>query len=184
VHLAGLADTRQIVQELELGAADAFGATAARIGLWDADKRCLRVDDTQLPSALERAWVEQRASLVQGDLTQTDAAHTASFGVHDARAALSAPITAYQKRIGVLIVFGARAPVFANSDLELIQLLADQAAVILESKALVDQSTIIRAREEAARLKEDFLSSAAHDLKTPLTGIVTQAQVLQRRAER
>src|SRR5262249_44656567 len=69
-------------------------------------------------------------------------------------------------------------------DLELIQLLADQTAVILEAKALTDQSAQVRAREEATRLKDDFLSSAAHDLKTPLTAIVTQAQVMRRRAER
>src|SRR5207248_10443840 len=86
--------------------------------------------------------------------------------------------------LGVLVVFAPRAPVFANSDLELIRLLADQAAVIVESKSLSDAAARVRAREEATRLKEDFLSSAAHDLKTPLTGIVTQAQVLQRRAER
>jgi signal transduction histidine kinase len=34
------------------------------------------------------------------------------------------------------------------------------------------------------RLKEDFLSSAAHDLKTPLTSLITQAQVLRRRSDR
>src|SRR5207244_12703351 len=81
-------------------------------------------------------------------------------------------------------VVAPRAPVFANSDLELVQLLADQAAVILDSRALIDEAAHVAAREEAARLKEDFLSSAAHDLKTPLTGIVTQAQVLRRRVER
>jgi signal transduction histidine kinase len=64
------------------------------------------------------------------------------------------------------------------------QLLADQAAVILESRALIDEAARVRAREEATRLKDDFLSSAAHDLKTPLTGLVTQAQLLRRRAER
>ncbi len=84
----------------------------------------------------------------------------------------------------MLIAFAPRSPVFANSDLELVQLLADQTAVILESKKLIDQAAEVRAREEATRLKDDFLSSAAHDLKTPLTGIITQAQVLQRRAER
>jgi K+-sensing histidine kinase KdpD len=99
-------------------------------------------------------------------------------------AALAAPITSKERRIGVLVVLSPRSPLFANSDLELIQLLADEAAVILEFKTLVEQSAHVRAREEAARLKEDFLSSAAHDLKTPLTGIVTQAQVLQRRAQR
>ena len=33
------------------------------------------------------------------------------------------------------------------------QLLADQAAVILESRALIDEATRVRAREEAARLR-------------------------------
>jgi signal transduction histidine kinase len=48
----------------------------------------------------------------------------------------------------------------------------------------MDQAARLQAREEAMRLKEDFLSSAAHDLKTPLTGMVTQTQLLQRRAQR
>ena len=104
--------------------------------------------------------------------------------MYGARAILSAPINAGQTRLGVLVVYAPRAPVFANSDLELVQLLADQAAVVLESRALIDEAASVRAREEAARLKEDFLSSAAHDLKTPLTGLVTQAQVLMRRADR
>lgn len=184
VHLAGLADRLEIVHELELGAADAFGAPVARIALWDADKRCLRVDDSLLPPALSSAFDEQRPTLLQIDLNGPDASQSASLGVANAQAALAAPITAYDKRLGELVVFAPRSPIFANSDLELIQLLADQAAVILESKELIDQSSKVRAREDAARLKEDFLSSAAHDLKTPLTGIVTQAQVLQRRADR
>jgi signal transduction histidine kinase len=70
---------------------------------------------------------------------------------------------------------------FADSDVELVQLLADQAAVVLESRKLLDAASQAQARAEATRLKEDFLSSAAHDLKTPITGILTQAQVIQRR---
>jgi signal transduction histidine kinase len=80
------------------------------------------------------------------------------------------------------VVYAARAPIFADEDLALVQLLADQAAVILESRALIDEATRVQAREEAARLKDDFLSAAAHDLKTPLTTLVAQAQLLQRRA--
>src|SRR5207248_3527151 len=86
--------------------------------------------------------------------------------------------------LGVLTVYAARAPIFADEDLELVQLLADQAAVILESRALIDQAARVRAREEVARMKEDFLSAAAHDLKTPLTTLVAQAQMLERRAQR
>jgi len=106
------------------------------------------------------------------------------FRQYNAGTLLSAPINAASKKLGLLMVYAPRAPVFANSDLELVQLLADQAAVILQSRALIDEAAHVAAREEAARLKEDFLSSAAHDLKTPLTGIVTQAQLLLRRLER
>ena len=187
VHLASASETPRIIQELERGAADAFGAPTARVALWNADSQRLEIvsdGDAELPSRLARPWTEQRATLI-ADVDQGHADHdTSLLRVYGARSALAAPITAYGKRIGVLVVFAPRLPLFANSDLELIRLLADQSAVILESKALVDQAAQVRAREEAARLKEDFLSSAAHDLKTPLTGIVTQAQVLQRRAER
>ncbi len=56
--------------------------------------------------------------------------------------------------------------------------------MILESRALIDEATRVRARAEAARLRDDFLSSAAHDLKTPLTSMLAQAQLLERKAQR
>jgi signal transduction histidine kinase len=39
-------------------------------------------------------------------------------------------------------------------------------------------------REDAALLKEEFLSSAAHDLRTPLTVVLGQAELLERRLRR
>jgi signal transduction histidine kinase len=56
--------------------------------------------------------------------------------------------------------------------------------VVLESRALIDEAARVRAREEATRLRDDFLSSAAHDLKTPLTTLMAQAQLMERRAQR
>jgi signal transduction histidine kinase len=184
VRMSAGSQLPEVVHELERTVADTFGASAARVALWDPDLRRLQLAGSELPRPLARAWTEQRPSLIQTDLSEQDAAHIASLGVSESVTVLSAPITAYAQSLGVLLVFASRAPVFANSDLELIQLLADQTAIILESRKLMDQATQVRAREEAARLKEDFLSSAAHDLKTPLTGIVTQAQVMKRRAER
>jgi signal transduction histidine kinase len=184
--LARLSDMRDVVLELEYRAADALGATAARIALWDPDTRRLNLvsDGGAVPLPdLPRAWLDQRPTLVVDAATRAPPDGSTSER-YDTRAVMSAPITVYGKRLGVLLAYAPRAPVFANSDLELIQLLADQAAVALENRALIDESARVRAREEAARLKEDFLSSAAHDLKTPLTAVVTQAQVLHRRAER
>jgi signal transduction histidine kinase len=208
-NLPRLPDLPSMVHELERGAALALGAPAASVALWDADTRKLHgyypptnPDDGIEPQEAERArgaavweldpaqapvtalaFVNQRPTLIT-DLERRDPANVAVFRQYNARTLLSAPITAASNKLGLLMVYAPRAPVFANSDLELVQLLADQSAVILQSRALIDEAAHMAAREEAARLKEDFVSSAAHDLKTPLTGIVTQAQLLLRRHER
>src|SRR5260370_14381912 len=198
-----------MVHELERGAAAALGASGASIALWAPDTRRLHgyyrhtdpnaaaaqaiIDpntgakiwelDPGIQPVTALAFTTQRPTLVT-DLERMDPGNAAVFRQYNALTLLSAPINAASKKLGLLLVYAPRAPVFANSDLHLVQLLADQAAVILQSRALIGEPAHVAAREEAARLKEDFLSSAAHDLKTPLTGIVTQAQLLLRRLAR
>jgi signal transduction histidine kinase len=130
-----------------------------------------------------QAFTAQRA-IFSANAPRDDPDHADLYHAYNATAVLSAPITAGQQRLGVLSVFAPRAPLFAEEDLRLLQLLADQGAVILESRALIDEAARVRAREEATRLKDDFLSAAAHDLKTPLTSIIGTAQLLERRALR
>ena len=83
-----------------------------------------------------------------------------------------------EKRLAAPSVYSPRSPIFADEDLDLVKLLADQAAVILDSRALIDEAARVQAREEATRMKDDFLSAAAHDLKTPLTTLVVQSELL------
>gem|GEM_PF-1260895 len=47
-----------------------------------------------------------------------------------------------------------------------------------------DMASAAAAREQAIRQREDFFSVAAHELKTPLTALLGQAQLFQRRAAR
>jgi signal transduction histidine kinase len=205
--LPHLPDTRAILIELERGAAAATGSNGASIGLLTEDGAALlfhteRGDlpetgdaegrerfertpagwriDIAAPAVAARVVRERRATYVE-DLAHEDPANAGLYATRGARAAVAAPILGDPEPLGVLIAYAERAPIFADSDLELVQLLADQAAVILESRKLLDAAAQAQARAEATRLKEDFLSSAAHDLKTPITGILTQAQVIQRR---
>jgi len=188
--LPRLPTTLDIVRELERGAANSTGTTA-RIGLWQEDASKLRFweeDDTTVDVEpgmhfAGRAFELQRAIFSTNPIRDNpDGA--ANYRLRDVGAVLAAPITAGERRLGVLTFSAQRAPIFAVSDIELAGLLADQAAVVLESRALIDHATRVRAREEATRLKEDFLSAAAHDLKTPLTTVVAQAEFLERRATR
>ena len=190
-QLTRLPDLVAIVRALEQGAADSTGAPQARLGLWDAPEHGLRFYSASpaalvplssgVPAAL--AFREQRAIFStntrydEPDYAELDRSKVAT-------AVLAVPITSGDKRMGVLLVYAPRAPLFADDDLDLLKLLADQAAVLLENRALIDETAHIRARDEASRFKEDFLSAAAHDLKTPLTTLIALAQLLERRAVR
>lgn len=189
--LPRLPTTGAIVAALEHGAATSVGIARASIGLWDeaastlvfghGEQRVVLAPDDEVPAA--RAFRLQQP-IFSPSTRYAPATYARLSASGAARAVLAAPITAGGRRLGVLVAYAPRAPVFADDDLALIALLADQAAVILESRALIDEATRVQALEQATRLKEDFLSAAAHDLKTPLTTIITRAQLMRRRAQR
>jgi signal transduction histidine kinase len=181
----------EIVDDLAGVAGRALGARAS-IGLWDGDRGVLRYRDPAgaLPEEIGPstflAWrvFETQLPLYAADAATANPAYAEGYRRSRVGPILIAPITAGTRRLGVLEVFASREPVFAEDDLDFVQLMAQQAAVLLESRALIDDVARVRAQEESARLKEDFVSAAAHDLKTPLTTIMAQAQLLERRAER
>jgi signal transduction histidine kinase len=190
-QLPRLPDTPAILREMERGAATSLGAPHAGIGLWNADAGVLQftykgetVDLAPTPATITGQAFLAQQPLFRPQVDLTNPVQAEAHQLYDVMAVLVAPITAGDKRLGALVVYSSRAPVFAEDDLALVQLLADQAAVVLESRALIDEAARVRAREEVTRLKEDFLSAAAHDLKTPLTTLVAQAQLLERRAVR
>ena len=187
--LPRLGDTTAIVRALQDGTARTLGAGAA-IGIWDPSAQVLYFSDPHqvLPSVMgESDYLAWRVFAEQTPRFYPDAARAnprlaAKYRQNRIAALLIAPISAGGERLGVVEVFTPHRPIFSEDDLELLRLLADQAAVILESRALIDEAARVRAHEEAARMKEDFLSAAAHDLKTPLTTLVAQAQFLERRS--
>jgi signal transduction histidine kinase len=188
--LPRLPATLDIVRELEHGAANSTG-TSARIALWQDDVSKLRYweEDGAAVDLEPGAHFAGRAFELQRPIFSTNPIRdnpdgAAAYRSRNIGGVLATPITAGERRLGVLILSAQRAPIFAASDIELATLLADQASVILESRALIDHAGRVKAREEATRLKEDFLSAAAHDLRTPLTTVVAQAEFLERRATR
>ena len=161
------------------------------VGLWDEERLVLRYvggdgDWLEYPDhafIAGRAFQDQRR-VVALDAAAADPDNADTYESNLARTVIAAPITTDERRIGALAIFAERAPIFAEDDLWLIELLADHTAVLLEARDLARHASELQGREEAARLKEEFLSAAAHDLRTPLTVVLGQAELLERRIAR
>ncbi|HET7035464.1 MAG TPA: ATP-binding protein [Thermomicrobiaceae bacterium] len=104
------------------------------------------------------------------------------------RSLMGVPLRIEQRIIGVLHV-GTRFPRrFTAVEQQLLQIVGDRVALAIDHAQLY--GTAQAARKEAdisvARLlaQDEFLSIAAHELKTPMTGLKTAVQLLLRRVKR
>ena len=187
-ELPRLPDTDSIVAEIERHVGASVGSRAA-VGLFDPAANVLRfrhlhddLPDEVGPSDLPTWQVfTSQVPTYYPEASRVAPELASAYRASGIGSMLVAPITAGERRVGVLAAYASRRPIFADEDLVYVQLLADQAAVVLESRALIDEATRVRAQEEATRMKEDFISAAAHDLRTPLTTLLGQAEILERR---
>jgi len=150
-----------ILRGLEVAIARAAPGQSARIGLVDEATGALAIgdDDELLDSA------EIMAAVLESQ--------TPRFVRTAAGATLAAPITGRGRRIGVLAVIGRRAPLFATDDLDLVQLLAEQAAIVLDGARLYqDLASANSDLSQATRVKSEFLANMSHELRTPLNAIL------------
>ena len=150
-----------ILRGLEVAIARAAPGQSARIALVDEKTEALTIgEDEELLSSAE----------VMAGIVETQ---TPRFVRTAAGATLAAPITGRGRRIGVLAVMGRRAPLFASDDLELVQLLAEQAAIVLDGARLYgDLASANRDLSQATRVKSEFLANMSHELRTPLNAIL------------
>ncbi len=82
------------------------------------------------------------------------------------------PISLHERIIGVMRVGSRRKDFFTADQLEFLTIIADELAIIIEMVTLYDN--LSRTAQELAqlnKLKDEFLSTVSHELKTPLTTI-------------
>ncbi|HEX2767051.1 MAG TPA: ATP-binding protein [Candidatus Limnocylindria bacterium] len=191
-HIAGVGDDRDALPVMQAAVADAFGATGASIGIADPDRPVLRYVTAATGDWIEypadgfiagRAFTANR-SIVYLDAPGADPENADTYRGAGAVTALATPIRRGGQRLGVLVVYARREPIFTEDDVTLLELLADQVGILLETRRLVREVAAVSAREETARMKEEFLASAAHDLRSPLTVVLGQAEILERRVLR
>jgi signal transduction histidine kinase len=94
------------------------------------------------------------------------------FGLHSS---LLVPLRVQHKVIGTLGVSrGQPGHPYTLEDQEFLQELADRAALTIQNVRL------LKTAQEAVRLRDEFLSVASHELKTPLTPLSLKLQALER----
>jgi signal transduction histidine kinase len=89
------------------------------------------------------------------------------------------PLVAHGRTLGTMSFAWAQPERrYTAADLALAEDLAHRAALAMDNSRLYDEI------QEAVRIRDEFLSSVSHDLKTPLTAIKGRAQLLRRRSIR
>jgi len=110
---------------------------------------------------------------------QGDHLLSATHAAEPHHAALLVPLQAHERMLGVMAfrLAGEKRPFDAN-DVALAEELVRRAALA------IDNARLYREAQAAIQVRNQFLSIAAHELKNPLTSLLGQTHLLQRRLSR
>lgn len=133
------------------------------------------------------AIASERRGVVLDDV-RVDAASDPFLRTVDCSSLVGAPLGVEGRIFGVLLVGTRRHRRFVEADLDFLQIVADRVALAIDRARLYEAEQ--SARREAAeagyavRQRDEFLSVAAHELKTPVTSMRGLSEWLLRMADR
>lgn len=103
----------------------------------------------------------------------------ATVGLQHPLSAVCVPLKAGQEKVGVLVLENLRQEgSFDTSDLPFLEAVAELITLSIDNMRLSKELQATKALKEANRLKEELISTLAHEMRTPLTSIKGYATAL------
>jgi signal transduction histidine kinase len=132
---------------------------------------------TAQPATDRRALVVADVARAEPDLPLMRGAGVTSL--------MSAPMMVAGNLLGLLQVGTLQPRAFADEEAQLLQLVADRAALALDRARLYEAERQARLVSDAAvAARDEFMAIAAHEIKTPLTAVKSAAQLMARSLNR
>lgn len=111
--------------------------------------------------------------------TSVDPIHRPNPLLPDTRSEAAIPLRIGKRMIGAIDIQATRTNAFTQTDIDVLQTLADQIAIAIDnarSYELAQQA--INEMRELDRLKSQFLANMSHELRTPLNSIIGFSRVI------
>ena len=140
-------------------------------GIQDADRMLYSIPVSNHASASVRTFLSRKPFITEDAQNDPDvlARYAKLWEIHSL---MIVPISLHGRIIGVMRVGSRRKDFFTPDQLEFLTIIADELAIIIEMVTLYDN--LSKTADELAqlnKLKDEFLATVSHELKTPLTTI-------------
>jgi signal transduction histidine kinase len=140
-------------------------------GIKDEDRMLYSIPVSNQASASVRTFLGRKPFITADAQNDPDvlARYAKLWEIHSL---MIVPISLHDRIIGVMRVGSKRADFFTPDQLEFLSIIADELAIIIEMFSLYENlSSTAQELAQLNKIKDEFLSTVSHELKTPLTTI-------------